>query len=123
MIMKRWLLITSSMLLMFSSYAQTVPDSLYMVIYTTGPAWDASKSPNEQTYFKEHSSNLSKLRQAGIIKAGARYAEKGMIVLSAKSYASAKEIIFADVAVLNKLFLAEVQKLSVFYEGCLEGPK
>lgn len=121
--MKKWLLIFSSMLMMFSSYAQTAPDSLYMVIYTTGPAWDASKSPNEQPYFKEHSSTLSKLRQAGMIKAGARYAEKGMIVLSAKSYASAREIIFADVAVVNKLFLAEVQKLSVFYEGCLERPK
>jgi hypothetical protein len=121
--MKRWLLISSFMLMMVSSHAQTSADSLYIVTYTTGPAWDATKSPNEQPYFKEHSSNLSKLRQAGIIKAGARYAEKGMIVLSAKSFMTAKEIIFADVAVINKLFLADVQKLNVFYEGCLERPK
>ena len=33
-------------------------DSLYIVTYTTGPAWDASKAPHEQPYFKEHSANL-----------------------------------------------------------------
>ncbi len=62
--------------------AQTNPtDSLFIVIYTVGAAWDASKQPNEQLYFKEHSANLSALRKQGVIKAGARFADKGMIVL------------------------------------------
>ncbi len=103
------------------AYAQT--DSLYIVTYTTGPAWDTNKQPQEQPGFKEHSANLSKLRKDGIIKAGARYADKGIIVVTAKTIIAAKELINADVAVVNKLFVADVQKLNVFYEGCLERPK
>jgi hypothetical protein len=105
--------------------AQTpvLADSLFVVTYTTGPAWDHTKSPGEQIYFKEHSANLSKLRKEGVIKAGARYGEKGMIFISAQSLALAKEIIQSDLAVINKLFIADIQKLLVFYDGCLERPK
>jgi len=114
-------------LVCFSSitYAQnlTPTDSLYIVTYTTGPTWDADKEPGEQQFFKEHSANLSKLRKEGVIKAGARYAEKGIIIITAKSSLIAKEIIFNDPAVVNKLFVADVQKLQVFYDGCLERPK
>ncbi|MCW5910354.1 MAG: hypothetical protein KIT62_04735 [Cyclobacteriaceae bacterium] len=120
--MKKLLFIPVMVLTVFA-YAQTPPDSLYIVTYTTGSAWDASRQPHEQTWFKEHSANLSKLRKDGIIKAGARYADKGIIVVTAKTLAFAKEIIFADAAVVNKLFVADVQKLNIFYEGCLERPK
>jgi hypothetical protein len=95
-------------------------DSLYIVTYTTGSAWDASKAPHEQPYFKEHSANLGKLRKEGVIKAGARYADKGIIFIRAASLAAAKEIILADQGVVNKLFNADVQKMNLFYEGCLE---
>lgn len=105
-----------------SAMAQSA-DSLFIVTYTTGSSWDVSKQPNEQPYFKEHSATLSKLRKDGIIKAGARYADKGMIILSARTLSIAKEIIFKDIAVVNNLFHADVQKLNVFYEGCLERPK
>ncbi|MBX2895118.1 MAG: hypothetical protein KF763_06735 [Cyclobacteriaceae bacterium] len=105
------------------AYSQNPSDSLYIVTYTIGTAWDVSKQPTEQPWFKEHSANLSKLRKDGIIKAGARYADKGIIVVTAKSLANAQEIVFADAAVINKLFVADVQKLNVFYEGCLERPK
>jgi hypothetical protein len=105
-----------------AAFAQTSPlaDSLYMVTYTTGPAWDFNKEPGEQMYFKEHSNNLSKLRREGVIKAGARYAEKGIIIISAQSSLFAAELIFTDPAIVNKLLVADVQKLYVFYEGCLE---
>jgi hypothetical protein len=96
------------------SYGQSV-DSLYMVTYTTGPLWDSAKKPQEQTYFKEHSANLSALRKSAAIRFGARYAEKGIILISAKSLLDAKAIIQADVAVINKLFNADIQKLNVFY--------
>jgi hypothetical protein len=99
------------------------PDSLYIVTYTTGPAWDVAKPPGEQPYFKEHSANLGKLRKDGVITAGARYADKGIIFIKASSLPAAKEIIFADQAVANKLFNADVQKLNVFYDGCIERPK
>jgi len=106
----------------FQLKAQSQPaqDSLYIVTYTTGSAWDVGKKPNEQNYFKEHSSNLSAWRKNGTIKLGARYAEKGMIIIAAGSIQAARELIFTDPAVVNKLFNADVQKLNLFYEGCLE---
>ena len=98
-------------------------DSLYAVTYTVGSLWDVNKSPNEQTYFKEHSARLSQLRKGGVIKVGARFGVKGMIVISASSLKAAKEIIFADAAVINNLLVAEVEKMNIFYDGCIERPK
>ncbi|HRG10201.1 MAG TPA: hypothetical protein PLJ08_16620 [Cyclobacteriaceae bacterium] len=114
------LLFLLAMVLTGFVYAQSPPDSLYIVTYTTGSAWDASKQPNEQSWFKEHSANTRIVR---VTDAGARYADKGIIVVTAKSLIAAREVIFADTAVMNKLFVADVQKLNVFYEGCLERPK
>lgn len=101
----------------------TPPDSLYIVTYTTGSLWDTAKAPQEQTYFKEHSANLARMRKEGTIKLGARYADKGIIVIHARTLAAAKELIHADVAVANKLFSADIQKFNLFYEGCVERPK
>jgi len=55
-----------------------------------------------------------------VVKLGARYADKGMIVISALSYAVAKDLVLSEEGVANKLFLADVQKFNVFYYGCLE---
>lgn len=103
-------------------YSQSA-DSLYAVTYTVGPLWDVNNSPNEQPYFKEHSARLSQLRKDGVIKVGARFGVKGMIVITASSLNAAKEIIFSDTAVINKLFVAEVEKMNIFYDGCIERPK
>jgi len=103
--------------------AQTAPaaaDSLFIVTYSLGDAWDQSKGPGEQPYFKEHGARLGQLRKDGVIKFGARYSDKGMIVIAAPTFVKAKEIVTADVAVQNKLFVADVQKLNIFYDGCLE---
>jgi hypothetical protein len=110
----------------FGALAQSAPvpgDSLYIVTYTVGELWDLSKPPGEQQYFKEHSERLGQLRKDGVIKFGARYAEKGMIVIATADYSAAKEIVQADVAVKNKLFIADLQRLSIFYDGCLERKK
>jgi hypothetical protein len=115
-----------TLLLGASAYGQSqakVVDSLYIVTYTTGSGWDQSKSPNDQPYFKEHGARLGQLRKDGVIKFGARHGDKGSIVIIAKNFAGAKEIINADVAVINKLFNVDIQKLNIFYEGCLERPK
>ena len=99
------------------------PDSLYLVTYSLGPSWDESKNPGEQAYFKEHSSRLGQLRKEGIIKFGARYADKGMTIITAPTMVAAKDIISKDPGIVNKLFVADIQKLSIFYDGCLERPK
>lgn len=102
------------------AYSQEKSDSLYIATYTTGPTWDSNLSPDKQAYFKEHSAHLSGLRKAGVIVLGARFAEKGMIVLSAKSFAEAKRILFNDPAIENKLFQIDLQKFNLFYPGCVE---
>lgn len=98
-------------------------DSLYIVTYVTGSLWDTTKQAYEQPYFKDHSANLAKLRKEGVITAGARYGDKGIIFIKAKSMVVARDLILTDLAVINKLFNAEIQKLSVFYEGCIEKSK
>ncbi len=120
--MKKILLLAFIVLTTYFGYGQST-DSLYAVTYTVGSAWDMSKSPNDQQYFNEHSARLGQLRKDGVIKAGARFGVKGLIVITAVSLSAAKEIVNADVAIINKLFVAEVEKMSVFYEGCLERPK
>jgi hypothetical protein len=99
---------------------QKAIDSLYIITYTTGPAWDISKSPADQPYFREHGARLGQLRKDGIIKFGARHGDKGSVVIAAKNFQAAKEIVLADVAVANKLFSVVVEKLNIFYGGCLE---
>ncbi|MCB0491701.1 MAG: hypothetical protein KDC93_04715 [Cyclobacteriaceae bacterium] len=98
----------------------TPKDSLFVVTYTTGPAWDFEKSPNDQPYFSEHSKHLSTLRKNGTIKLGARSGEKGIIVFSAKTLKEAKEIINSDIAIVNSLFETDIQAFNVFYPGCVE---
>lgn len=120
---KSFILLVAVGLISTCAFAQATTDSLFIVTYTTGSAWDNAKAPNEQPYFMDHSANLGKLRKEGLITAGARYGEKGIIFIKASSLQAAKEIIFADQAVANKLFTVEVQMLSVFYDGCIERPK
>jgi uncharacterized protein YciI len=102
-------------------YAQTA-DSLYVVTYTTGSAWDFSKSPSDQPYFKEHSARLGQFRKSGSIKFGARVGEKGLIVIAMPSWSAARQWLSEDPAVVNKLFNAEIEPLNIFYSGCLENP-
>ena len=106
-----------------ASLGQTnVSDSLFVVTYTTGKAWDKTKAPAEQNYFKEHSATLSKLRKEGIIQVGMRFAEKGMILVKAPTFAAARELITSDPAIVNQLFQADIQRVNVFYDGCVERP-
>lgn len=105
-----------------NSYSQA-KDSLYLVTYTTGSLWNFEKQPHEQPYFKEHGARLGQLRKDGIIRFGARSGEKGIIVIEASSLTAAREIVRNDVAVANRLFEANVQRLNIFYSGCLETPK
>jgi hypothetical protein len=106
-----------------SAAAQTA-DSLYIVTYTVGSLWDQDKSPQEQHFFSEHSAHLAKLRKDNVIKMGARYADKGMIIIQVASMKVAEEKIKEqDPAIRNALFTVTIQPLYVFYEGMVERPK
>lgn len=97
-----------------------VPDSVYIVTYTTGKAWNNAIKAHEQPYFKEHSTYLSNLRKNGVIQLGVRDREHGILFIYATDLKHAKELIESDVAIVNQLFSVVVEKANVFYPGCVE---
>ena len=109
-----------------SAFAQPpstpAPSPLYAAIFKTGPKWDPAKPPNEQAFFREHSASLAKLRAAGRIVIGARYADVGLIVVSAPSEPEARRLFEADPSLGAGTFALEVHRFSVFYPGTVGTP-
>lgn len=99
--------------------AQTA-DSVYIVTYTTGKAWNNTIKFHEQPYFKEHSTHLSALRKNGVIQLGVRDREHGILFIYASNLTHAKDLIESDLAIVNQLFNVSVEKANVFYPGCVE---
>lgn len=116
------LALAASSLFVKAQNQQTTGDSLFIVTYTTGPAWQTNKAPGEQIHFKEHSANLGAWRKEGFIIFGARYGDKGIIFVKGPSGASVRERILGDPAVAQGLFLAAIEPLKPFYYGCVERP-
>ena len=93
---------------------------LFAVEIKVGPNWDRSKAPNKQAYFKEHSKNLKKLREAGHIIMGARYSDIGLIIFSARSPEEVKAFMAKDPSMSAGTFKYEVHTLNVFYPGLVQ---
>lgn len=85
----------------------------------TGPAWDSTKPPHEQAYFREHSANLKTLRDQGSLVMGARYADKGLVVLQAATVQEAHALMQQDPAMQHRTFAYELHPFNVFYSGAL----
>lgn len=90
---------------------------LFAVEITTGAKWDASKPFNQQAFAKEHSAHLKKLRDEGIISMGARYGEKGLIVVKAGDENTARALVAADPSMQNETFKFTLHEMRVFYPG------
>ena len=97
-------------------------DALFIVTFSTGPAWTAGKPPGEQPMFREHGANLQRLRREGRIALGARYADKGMIVARFPTEEAARRELGADPGVKSGIFTFELAELRPFFEGCLDTP-
>ena len=95
---------------------------LYAVEFRTGPAWVADKPPNEQAHFAAHSANLRRLREAGALRIGARYSDKGLVVIEATSLEAARAMIDADPSIAAGTFVYEIHEFALFYEGTLTRP-
>ena len=95
--------------------AQTAPVPMFVVHLETGPNWDDSLAPTDQPSFREHSVNLNRLREAGVIVFGARYEAVGMIFVRADSLEAATRIIEADPGIRSGIFIYRIAALSVFY--------
>jgi uncharacterized protein YciI len=98
------------------------PSPLFAAIFKTGPKWDPAKAPGEQAFFREHSANLATLRAAGRIVMGARYADVGLVVVSAATEADARTLFEADPSIRAGTFALEVYRFSVFYPGMVGTP-
>ena len=90
---------------------------LFAVEIRVGAKWDPTKPPNEQTYFREHSANLKRLRDAGTLVMGARYADKGLVLLAAQTEAEARSMMDEDPAIKAEVFRYELHPFNVFYGG------
>ncbi len=97
--------------------------NLYAVEIKTGAAWDTTKSKNEQPYFREHSSNLKRLRDGGNLVLGARYSDKGFVVLRAATEQDAHAMMQQDSSVQNRVFAYELHEFNVFYAGAVEAKR
>ena len=98
------------------------PARLFAVHFTTGPAWDATKPPNEQPLFKEHSANLNRMRQAGLLVLGGRYGEFGLILVRAPDEAAVQAQLAQDPSLAVGLFKAQVSEFRPFMHGSTEPP-
>lgn len=95
---------------------------LFAVEIKTGPAWVSSKPPQDQAFFREHSAHLRQLREAGVLVLGARYADKGLLVMAADSAAAARAAMEQDPSIRAGTFVFELHEFSVFYGGQLQPP-
>ena len=103
-----------------SQPALTAEPSLFAIEIKVGAKWDQAKPPQEQAYFREHSANLRRMREAGILVMGARYSDKGLVVVSVPSAADAKAQMDQDPAIAAGTFTYEVHPFGVFYGGELK---
>lgn len=92
---------------------------LFIVHFTTGPAWVEGKPFGEQLHARDHSANLQRLRGRGSILIGARYGDTGMVILRAESEEQARAEIDQDPAVRSGIFKYTLSGLRPFYNGCV----
>ncbi len=96
--------------------------SLFAVEIQVGPKWDASKPTQDQAHFREHSAHLKRLRDAGSLVLGGRYADKGLVVLAAGTESQARALMDADPSMQAQTFRYELHPFRVFYGGAVAPP-
>jgi hypothetical protein len=96
---------------------------LFAVELTRGPAWDAAKPANEQPGFTEHSANIRRLTDTQALVIGARYGDKGLLVVTASDEAGARSHFSSDPMVAKNVFRADVHPFSTFKHGCTDAKR
>lgn len=92
-------------------------DSLFAVLFRTGPGWRADRPPAEQEHFQVHSRNLGRLRQEGRIVLGGRYGDVGLILVRAANRDEARGYFAADSSVARGVFTAEILPWRTIFPG------
>ena len=60
------------------------------------------------------------MREEKKIALGARYSDKGMVIIQASNEAEARAMFASDVMVQSNVFALELYPFKPFYKGCLE---
>ncbi|QPF75585.1 hypothetical protein G8A07_23495 [Roseateles sp. DAIF2] len=99
--------------------AQEAPpaERLFAVEIRTGAAWDQAKPATAQPHFRAHSEHLARLRAEGRIAMGARYGDKGLLVLRAAGPDEARALMDADPSMQSRTFGYELHEMRVFQPG------
>ena len=123
----RWPLAILGVLVASVALAQPAPAAtidpaanLYAVEIRTGANWDATKPAHEQAHFREHSAILKRLRDQGHLVLGARYSDKGLLVLRAATDQDAHAMLADDPSIRAKVFGYELHPFNVFYGGSVQ---
>ena len=99
---------------------------LFIVHLVTGPGWNKDKAAPEQTGFREHSQNLSRMRNEGLLVMGARYkdsvADKGMLIVRAANKDAVTAEFAGDPMVKDKQFILDIADFQPFYDGFIARP-
>ena len=107
-----------------ATVAPTAPQGkLYVVEIKTGPQWDANKPAHEQSKFREHSANLKAIRDQGRLVLGARYADKGLIVVESATEQEARALFEQDPSIAEGIFAYTIFEFNVFYSGTVNTRK
>ena len=120
--MKKSILVLAVVSLMFcaASYGDEPPvEKTFILHFTTGEAWLPDKSFSEQPHAAEHGRNLRRLRDEGIILIGARYSDKGVLILRGNE-ADLRAEIEKDPMVQAGAFEYELFELALFFDGCVD---
>jgi uncharacterized protein YciI len=96
--------------------------ALFAVTIRIGPAWVADKAPAEQSFFREHSENIRKLKADGHLVLGGRFSDVGLLLLRARDTEEARALIERDPAVKAGVFAYEAHPWHGFAWGCVENP-
>jgi hypothetical protein len=97
--------------------AAATPPPLYAVRLTMGPAWDATKPPNDQPGMKEHSANVARLRREGTLVHGARFGEVGLLVLRVPDEPAARAALVPDPTIAAGVFKVQIDRYAPFAHG------
>jgi uncharacterized protein YciI/ketosteroid isomerase-like protein len=89
---------------------------LFAIQFTTGPAWNSPPEVKDPL-FRQHSDNLQRMRREGIVQFGARYGDKGLVVVHAADEAAVRAQVAQDPSVTAGLFQAEVHEFRPFFHG------
>jgi hypothetical protein len=104
----------------------SAPTPLFVVHLTKGAQWVAGKEANDQPGFREHSSNLNRLRTEGVLVMGARYqdkeADKGMMVFRAANKEAVATFFDTDPMIKSGQFNIDIAAFTPFYDGYVARP-